>query len=189
MNGTCLAVAAAAVVAAAAPAAVGSAGGPDNLNSARLAQRSSTTVATAARLRRPRGTYSGRRVDLGVESGVIRIAAFKFKCGTVTGRTALNDVSITRRRGRYRFSIGAHGGVTYSDEESPDNAAIRFSGRFTPTAKRALGTFRIRTPRCGRTGPVEWSARRQRTSRLQFAPSVPRAWHESCAGRFSSRSR
>lgn len=161
MNRTCLAIAAAAVVAAAAPCAagaVGSAGGPP-----RLAQGSSSTVATAARLRRPKGTYTGHvgRLQLRVEGGLITIVAFGFKCGTVTGRTALNDVPITRRRGRYRFSISAHGGITYSDEESPDNGAIRFSGRFTPTAKRALGTFRVRTPRCGSTGPVEWSARRQ----------------------------
>ena len=100
-------------------------------------------------------------MQLAVEAGSIQVAAISFKCGTVTGRTALNDVPVTRRRGRYRFSISAHGGVTYSDDESSDNAAIRFSGRFTPTARRALGTFRIRTPRCGRTGPVEWSARRQ----------------------------
>jgi hypothetical protein len=114
----------------------------------------------AAQLRRPAGTYIGRRVELRVQRGSIEIAAFAFRCGAVTGRTALNEVPVTRRRGRYRFSIRAHGGVTYSDEESPDNAAIRFSGRFTPRARRALGTFRIRTPRCGGTGPVEWSARR-----------------------------
>jgi hypothetical protein len=169
MNRICLAVAAAAVVAAVAPGAAGAVGfgasppndgGPDDLSFARLAQRSSSTVATAARLRRPRGTYIGGRVELGVEVGSIQIAAFRFKCGAVTGRTALNDVPITRRRGRYRFSISAHGGITYSDDQSPDNGAIKFWGRFTPTARRALGTFRIRTPRCGSTGPVEWSARR-----------------------------
>ncbi len=143
MNRTCLALAAAAVVAAAAPGAAGSPG------------------TTDARLRKPAGTYVGGRVQLSVAPGSIQVAALSFRCGTVTGRTALNDVPITRRRGRYRFSISAHGGVTYSDDESADNAAIRFSGRFTPTARRALGTFRIRTPRCGRTGTVEWSARRQ----------------------------
>jgi hypothetical protein len=100
-------------------------------------------------------------MELRVAGGSIQIVAFSFRCGDVTGRTALNDVPITRRRGRYRFSIIAHGGITYSDEESPDNGAIRFSGRFTPTARRALGIFRVRTPRCGGTGTVEWSARRQ----------------------------
>ena len=145
MNRTCLALAAVAVVAAAAPGAAGSPG------------------ATDARLRKPAGTYGAQsgRVQLGVGGGSIQIAAIRFRCGAVTGRTALNEVPITRRRGRYRFSISAHGGVTYSDDESADNAAIRFSGRFTPTARRALGTFRVRTPRCGRIGPVEWSARRQ----------------------------
>jgi len=123
----------------------------------------SSTVATDARLRRPSGIYIGRpgRLEMAVDAGSIQLAAIGFKCGDVTGRTVLNDVPIKRIRGRYRFSIRAHGGVTYSDEESPDNAAIRFSGRFTPTARRALGTFRVRTPRCGGTGPVEWSARRQ----------------------------
>jgi len=137
MNRTFLAVAAVALVAAAAPA------------------------AADAGLRRPSGTYTGLggRLQLSVQGGGFELAAFTFKCGAVTGSTALNDVPITRRRGRYRFSIFAHGGVTYSDEESPDNAVIRFSGRFTPRAGRALGTFRIRTPRCGGTGLVEWTAR------------------------------
>jgi hypothetical protein len=140
----CLAVAAAAVVAALAPGAIGA-------------------PANDARLRVPKGTYISQagRVQLAVQPGSIQLAAFSFRCGEVTGRTALNDVPVKRRRGRYRFSISAHGGVTYSDEESADNAAITFSGRFTPRAGRALGTFRIRTPRCGRTGPVDWSARRQ----------------------------
>ncbi|HMJ97276.1 MAG TPA: hypothetical protein VK486_15585 [Thermoleophilaceae bacterium] len=161
MNRTFLALAAAAVVVAAAPAAAGAVG--DDVSSARLTEGSSSTVATAARLRRPRGTYTGDhgRLQLNADGDSMPIFAFAFKCGSVTGRTALNDVAITRRRGRYRFSISAHGGITYSDDRSPDNGAIRLSGRFTPTAKRALGTFTVRTPRCGRTGPVEWSARRR----------------------------
>jgi hypothetical protein len=158
---TCLAVAAAAVVAAAAPGAagaVGFAGGPP-----RLAEGSHSTVATAARLRRPSGTYTGPGgLQIIVQGKTLQLVAFGFKCrGKVTGRTALNDFPIVRRRGRYRFSIKAHGGVTYSDDKSPDNAAISFSGRFTPKARRALGTFTVRTPRCGRVGPVAWSARRR----------------------------
>jgi hypothetical protein len=162
MNRTCLTLAAAAVLAAAAPAPGAAGAGSNDLDSAHLVQGLSSTVATDARLRRPRGLYTGQggRLQLSVAGGRIEIAAFGFGCGAVTGRTGLNDVPIVRRRGRYRFSIRAHGGVTYSDEESPDNAAIRLSGRFTPTARRALGTLTIRTPRCGRIGPVEWSARR-----------------------------
>jgi hypothetical protein len=157
---TFLAVAAAAIVAAAAP---GAAGGQAQLDDARLAHGSSSTEPIAARLRRPRGIYTGLggRLQLSVTPGSITLAAFTFDCGEVTGSTALNDVPVKRRRGRYRFSIRAHGGITYSDEESPDNGVIVFSGRFTPTARRALGTFRIRTPRCGGTGLVEWSARRR----------------------------
>jgi hypothetical protein len=159
---TCLALAAAAVVAAAIPAAAGAVGFAGGANDAQFATGSSSTVATAARLRRPRGVYSGHpgRIQLSVEGDSISIVAFGFKCGAVTGRTALNDVPVAKRRGRYRFSIKAHGGITYSDDQSPDNGAITFSGRFTPTAKRALGTFRVKTPRCGGTGLVEWSARR-----------------------------
>jgi hypothetical protein len=72
----------------------------------------------------------------------------------------LNDIAIRKRRGRYRFYIRAHGITTYGDEQPDENAVIRFAGRFTPTARRALGTFRVRTPRCGGTGPQQWSARR-----------------------------
>jgi hypothetical protein len=144
-------------VAAAAPGAAGAVGDPGS--SARLTPRSDSTVATAARLRRPSGTYTGPNgLQIIVQGKTLQLIAFGFKCRKVTGRTALNDFPIVRRRGRYRFSIKAHGGVTYSDDKSPDNAAIRFSGRFTPKARRALGTFTVRTPRCGRVGPVDWSA-------------------------------
>lgn len=130
------------------------AGGAENGNLAR---------PSAVRLRRPSGTYSGPDADpmLVVSGRSIQLAAFDFDCGTATGRTSLNGIAIRKRRGRYRFYIRAHGNVTYSDDHPDENAVIRFGGRFTPRAARALGSFRVRTPRCGGTGPVEWRAPRR----------------------------
>lgn len=117
---------------------------------------------TAARAKRPRGTYTGRggRYLLSVSGRTIDLAAFDFDCGTATGRTSLNDIPIRKRRGRYRFSIKAHGNVTYSDDHVDENAAVTASGVFSVTGRRVAGTLRVKTPRCGGTGKVDWAARR-----------------------------
>jgi hypothetical protein len=123
---------------------------------------SQISPARATALRRPRGTYTGRRgtLTLLVSRRSIDLAAFDYPCDGATGRTSLNDIPIARRRGRYRFSIRAHGITTYSDGHADENAVIRLSGRFTPKAGRAIGTFRVKTPHCGPTGRVRFTARR-----------------------------
>lgn len=128
-----------------------------------LTPKSTSATASAVRLKRPRGTYTGPNDSpmLLVSGRSIDLAAFAFQCGKVTGRTNLNSIAIRKRRGRYRFAIRAHGSVTYSDDHPDENAAVRFSGHFTPRATRAFGSFRVKTPRCGGTGAVDWSARHQ----------------------------
>ena len=118
--------------------------------------------AEAASPRRPSGTYTGDggRFTLMVSGRSITLAAFSFRCGSTTGRTSVNQIGIRKARGRWRFSIRTHGGVTYGDRHVDENARVRLAGRFSPTARSAAGTFTVRTPRCGSTGRVEWSARR-----------------------------
>jgi len=118
--------------------------------------------AEAAAPRRPSGTYTGDggRFTLKVTGRWIQIAAFDFRCRGTTGRTSLNQIRIRRARGRWRFSIRMHGSVTYRDDHPDENARVRFSGRFSPTARSAAGTFAVSAPHCGATGTVEWTARR-----------------------------
>ena len=109
----------------------------------------------------PRGTYKGRSgVTLSVAGPTISTAAFNFACRRTTGRTTLNEIRITRSRGRWRFSIRTHGSATYADDHPDENVRVRFSGTFSRNEARVTGTFVVRSPHCGSTGEVQWSARR-----------------------------
>jgi hypothetical protein len=92
----------------------------------------------------------------------IDLAAFSFKCGKTSGRTNLNDIDLRKTRKGYSFAIRAHGSVTYADNEPDENAAVDISGRFTRTGKRPAGHLRVKSPRCGDTGRLHWSAKRDR---------------------------
>lgn len=119
-------------------------------------------AAEAAAPKRPSGTYTsgGGKVVLSVSSRSIELAAFDFPCRGTTGRTSLNDVTIVRRRGRYRFSTRRGSSVTYRDDHPDENARVRLSGRFSTTARTAVGTLVVRAPHCGTRREIPWSAQR-----------------------------
>jgi hypothetical protein len=109
----------------------------------------------------PRGTYEGRSgVTLSVSGATISTAAFNFACRRTTGRTTLNEIPLRRSRGRWRFSIRTFGSATYRDDHPDENVRVRFSGVFSRNEARVTGTFVVRSPHCGSTGEVQWSARR-----------------------------
>ncbi|HEX6388710.1 MAG TPA: hypothetical protein VFZ89_04680 [Solirubrobacteraceae bacterium] len=116
--------------------------------------------ARAAALRTPRGRYKRGSFLMIVSGRSIQIAAFDFTCRGTRGRTSLNDIAIRKERGRWRFSERMGASVSYADGRPDENAWVRFSGRFSPTAVEAAGSFEVSTPRCGRVGPRTWSARR-----------------------------
>ncbi|HEX2086734.1 MAG TPA: hypothetical protein VHF89_13725 [Solirubrobacteraceae bacterium] len=117
----------------------------------------------AAALERPSGRYTaqGGRFELRVSGGVIGVVGFDFRCRRTLGRTSLTEVRIRKARGRYRFSIRTYGIATYRDDHPDENARIRFRGAFSPNARRVTGTFSVRSPHCGSTGPVQWAASRR----------------------------
>jgi hypothetical protein len=134
-----------------------------------------TQVAGAAKRTPPKegAEYSGRtderqKLTLNVASSeLVQIVAFKFACdddATITGSTSLQDIEIrkpSRHKRYYRLAIRAFALVGYSDEKPEDNGLITIKGRFSRTARRIEGVLRVKTPRCGSTGTVEWRARKK----------------------------
>jgi hypothetical protein len=124
---------------------------------------------TATRVKEPKpGWYSGpteqqRKLGLHVSGTTIDVAAIAFRCGGATGRTVLNDVHMRRTWRGFAFDISAHGSVTYSDGYPDENAAIDLAGRFTRSGFRASGRLSVTAPRCGGTGRVDWTAKREDT--------------------------
>jgi hypothetical protein len=113
------------------------------------------------------GKYSGfagagRPLTLYISGKTVQLVSFRFACGSAHGTTNLNDIPLKKTKKGYKFSISAHGLVTYSDSNThPDeNGAIFIKGRFTRSGKNPKGVLRVKTPRCGSTGDVQWSAKR-----------------------------
>ena len=107
----------------------------------------------SAALTRPAGTYTGHAetFSMVVAGRSIQIVGFDFRCRGTTGRTSLSAIPIRRARGRWRFSIRTFGSVTYRDDHPDENARVRVSGRFTPTAGRGTARVDITSRHCGRT--------------------------------------
>lgn len=116
----------------------------------------------AAAAERPRGDYTaqGGQFLVQVVRRAVSLAAFDFGCRKTSGRISITEIPIRKVRGRYRFSIRTYGLAYYRDEHPDENARVRFSGVFSRNAARVTGTFEVRSPHCGSTGSVMWSARR-----------------------------
>lgn len=108
-------------------------------------------------------TKQGRVLSLSVSGGAIEVAAIEFTCGDAIGRTVLNDVRMRRTREGFAFDISAHGSVTYSDEHPDENAPVDLSGVFAPSGSKAKGRVRVKSPRCGDSGQIEWAVTRAGT--------------------------
>jgi hypothetical protein len=123
-----------------------------------------SAARTAAKVTAPKSgsMYHGRpgKLQIYISGKTIQIVAFQFQCKKTTGATSLSDIKLTKSRRGYRFGIKAHGIVTYRDDHADENGTISISGRFSRTAKSAGGSLRVRTPRCGDTGTIEWRAKR-----------------------------
>lgn len=112
------------------------------------------------------GQYKGttaqhQKLTLYTSGKSIDLAAIQFAClKGVVGSTGLNSIPLKKGKKVYRFSIKAHGSVSFSDEHPSENAAVSISGAFSRTARSASGTLRVKSPRCHDTGSVKWKVRR-----------------------------
>jgi hypothetical protein len=123
-------------------------------------------AAASSKVKRPNsGKYSGRSaerrpVTLYVSGQSIQLIAFSFACGKTDGLTSLSEIALKKSKKGYKFFVKARGIVSYSDGADDQNGTIILKGRFGRTGKAAIGTFRVKTKRCGDTGAVKWSAKR-----------------------------
>jgi hypothetical protein len=87
----------------------------------------------------------------------VEIAAFNFGCKDVFGRTSVNDFRLKRTEKGYRFHAAAKAIASYSDG-TDENVSVRFSGRFSRSAKTVRGHLRVKSTRCSDTGYFRWRA-------------------------------
>ena len=90
----------------------------------------------------------------------IQIVAIEFRCKETLGRTSISDIKLKKTKKGYRFSIDAHGIVSYADEGTDENGAIGIAGRFSKDGKKLTGLLHVKTPRCGGTGNLKWGGSR-----------------------------
>jgi hypothetical protein len=108
-------------------------------------------------------TDDKQKVSLFPSGKAVQIVAFDFVCvGKVVGSTSLEAIKLTRTDLGYKFSIRAHGIVSYKDGKPDENAAISLSGRFSRSGKSVTGRLRVRSPRCRSTAFHDWHAAKRR---------------------------
>jgi hypothetical protein len=113
----------------------------------------------------PGATATKRPLTLYISGKQVLYVTFEFACNkTVSATSGLQSIALKRTDKGYKFSIAAHGIVSYHDGEPEQNGAIRVSGQFTRSGKTVTGRIRVRTPRCPTTNYVDWHARRPATS-------------------------
>jgi hypothetical protein len=133
----------------------------------RAQAKPATASAARTRVKAPKsGKYTGhtaekRPVTVYVSGKSIELIAFSFVCGDKGVRnTSLGAIPLKKSKKGYRFSIKAHGVTSDEEGDNNENGAIAIAGRFGRTGKAAIGTVRVKTPRCGDSGAIKWSAKR-----------------------------
>jgi hypothetical protein len=109
---------------------------------------------------RYKGHPRGKDLTLYVSGKSIDIAVFSFKCADTTGLTSIDAIALKKTSKGYKFAFSGMGSITFQDGKPDENGKVSISGLFTRTGRKATGGFRVRSPRCGDTGNVEWSAKR-----------------------------
>jgi hypothetical protein len=116
-------------------------------------------------VKRPKsGTWSGttqqkKDITLYVSRNSVDLAAFTFRCQGADGRTSMNAMKLVKTTKGYKFSLKAHGSISFSDGQPDENGRVEIGGRFSVNGKTARGTFRVRSSRC-HTGVRTWNAKR-----------------------------
>jgi hypothetical protein len=106
------------------------------------------------------GAARGKSIMLVTSGKSIQIVAFDFACAGTQGRTSLTDIKLKKTAKGYKFTIKAHGTISFRDDQPDENGAVDISGRFTRSGKSASGVLRVKSHRCGDIGNVNWKVRR-----------------------------
>ena len=116
----------------------------------------------------PSGKFKGltdqkQNFTMSVAGKRISYVTFVFVCRKekdVTGTVSLQDFKLTKKDGVWRFSFFAYGSMNYSDDQGYENGKIHMSGRFSKSGRSAAGTLSVNAARCGKSGTIDWQARR-----------------------------
>jgi hypothetical protein len=132
---------------------------------ARASAARAQAATRAAKVKAPKsGQYNGRPrgkdMTLFVSGKQIELASFSFKCADTTGRTSLNAIALKRTSKGYKFSLDAHGSISFADGQQDENGKVSIAGRFAADGRGAKGAFRVKSPRCHDTGSIKWRVHR-----------------------------
>ena len=124
----------------------------------------SADVSSKTRVKAPKKgqfidqTGERQEVTLYVAKRRIRRAELEFQCGFATAHTTIRRIKLKRTPRGYRFTARRSPAFSYNDGRRSQFGPITLTGRFTRGGKRVRGRVRMRTPRCGRSGRIPWSA-------------------------------
>ena len=125
-------------------------------------------LAVPASAKAPSGKFKGmteqqQNFTMSVAGKRVQYVTFTFVCEkeqAVTGTVSLQDFPIKKRKRAYRFSFLAYGSMNYSDDQGYENGKVRMTGRFSKSGRSAVGTVSVQAARCGKSGTIDWQARR-----------------------------
>lgn len=124
------------------------------------------STAGAARVKAPKsGQYVGqthqkREFALYLAHRRVSRVTFEFDCTYTSGRATVRHLKLRRTRHGYRFAFRGRRTVTYAGGQS-EKATLALTGRFARSGgRKARGSVRVKSHRCGGSGKVGWTATR-----------------------------
>ena len=125
-------------------------------------------LAVPAVAKAPSGKFKGQterkqNFTMSVAGKRISYVTFVFVCRKeqdVTATVSLQDFPLKRKDGVWQFKLFAYGSMNYSDDKGYENGQVHMKGRFSKSGRAATGTLSVSTGRCGKSGAIDWQARR-----------------------------
>ena len=125
-------------------------------------------LAVPALAKAPSGKFKGltekkQNFTMSVAGKRISYVTFVFVCRKephVTSTVSLQDFPLKRKNGVWQFKLFAYGSMNYSDDKGYENGQVHMKGHFSKSGRSATGTLSVTTARCGKSGTIDWQARR-----------------------------
>jgi hypothetical protein len=113
----------------------------------------------------PKGKYKGATeqkgnliLNISKDRKYVKVIFFQIACDDeANGATGLQNLKLKKTSKGYKFGGGATSTVVYTDDTDAEGP-VAVSGKFSKNGKTASGFLRVKTDRCGDSGPVKWIA-------------------------------
>jgi hypothetical protein len=113
----------------------------------------------------PKGKYKGATeqegtiiLNISKDRKYVKLVFFQLACDDqANGATGLQNLKLKKTKKGYTFGGSATSTVVYTDDTDADGT-VAVVGRFSKNAKAVSGALRVKTDRCGDSGPVKFLA-------------------------------